>query len=130
MKTLKENIIKCIENYQLEELQNKELFINKYDLSLKYSYELDKYWKEICFDILKTIVFTRDNEITLEKDFFEYYNNKETLMSLIENFEINIDFRDYIELNDYITLEEWLKDDFNDIIIYQDKTFLYSKIGA
>ena len=43
---------------------------------------------------------------------------------------INIDFRDYIELNDYITLEEWLKDDFNDIIIYQDKTFLYSKIGA
>ena len=130
MKTLKENISKCIENYQLEELQNKELFINKYDLSLKYSYELNKYWKEICFDILKTIVFTRDNEITLEKDFFEYYNNKETLMSLIENFKINIDFRDYIELNDYITLEELLKDDFNDIIIYQDKTFLYSKIGA
>ena len=130
MKTLKENMIKCIENYQLEELQNEELFINRYDLSLKYSYELDKYWKEICFDILKTIVFTRDNEITLEKDFFEYYNNKETLMSLIENFKINIDFRDYIELNDYITLEEWLKDDFNDIIIYQDKTFLYSKIGA
>ena len=130
MKTLKENIIKCIENYQLEELQNKELFINKYDLSLKYSYELDKYWKEICFDILKAIVFTRNNEITLEKDFFEYYNNKETLISLIENFKINIDFRDYIELNDYITLEEWLKDDFNDIIIYQDKTFLYSKIGA
>ena len=130
MKTLKERNIKCIENYQLEELQNKKLFINKYDLSLKYSYELEKYWKEICFDILQAIVFTRNNEITLEKNFFEHYNNKETLISLIEKFKINIDFRDYVELNDYITLEEWLKDDFNDIIIYQDKTFLYGKIGV
>ena len=127
MNTLKERKFVCIENYQLEELQNKKLFINKYDLTLKYSYELDKYWKEIWFDVLKAIVLTRDSEIMLEKTFFEHYNNKETLMSLVKNFKVNIDFRDYIELNDYISLEEWLKEDYNDVLIYQDKTFLYSK---
>ena len=127
MNTLKDRQLVCIENYQLEELQNKKLFINKYDLTLKYSYELDKYWKEICFDVLKAIVLTRNSEIMLEKTFFEHYNNKETLMSLVKNFKVNIDFRDYIELNDYISLEEWLKEDYNDVLIYQDKTFLYSK---
>lgn len=127
MNTLKDRKLIKIENYQLEELQSKKLYINKYDLTLKYSYELEKYWKELCFDILKAIVLTRNSEIMLEKEFFKYYNNKETLLSLIKNFDVNIDFRDYIELNDYISLEEWLKEDCNDVLIYQDKTFLYSK---
>lgn len=130
MKSLKENIIKSIENYQLEELHNKKLFINKYDLDLKYNYELDKYWKEICFDILKEIVLSKNSEITLEKEFFKNYNNKQTLVSLIKNFKINIDMRDYIELEDYITLEEWLEDSSNDVFIYKDKTFLYKNTGA
>lgn len=130
MKSLKENIVKSIENYQLEELHNKKLFINKYDLDLKYNYELDKYWKEICFDILKEIVLSKNSEITLEKEFFKNYNNKQTLVSLIKNFKINIDMRDYIELEDYITLEEWLKDSSNDVFIYKDKTFLYKNTGA
>ena len=127
MSTLKDRKLIKIENYQLEELQSKKLYINKYDLTLKYSYELEKYWKELCFDILKAIVLTRNSEIMLEKEFFKYYSNKETLLSLIKNFDVNIDFRDYIELNDYISLEEWLKEDCNDVLIYQDKTFLYSK---
>ena len=127
MNTLKDRKLIKIENYQLEELQSKKLYINKYDLTLKYSYELEKYWKELCFDILKAIVLTRNSEIMLEKEFFKHYNNKETLLSLIKNFDVNIDFRDYIELNDYISLEEWLKEDCNDVLIYQDKTFLYSK---
>lgn len=127
MNTLKDRKLIKIENYQLEELQNKKLFINKYDLTLKYSYELEKYWKELCFDVLKAIVLTRNSEIMLEKEFFKYYSNKETLLSLIKNFDVDIDFRDYIELNDYISLEEWLKEDYNDVLIYQDKTFLYSK---
>ena len=127
MSTLKDRKFIQIENYQLEELQNKKLFINKYDLTLKYSYELEKYWKELCFDVLKAIVLTRNSEIMLEKEFFKHYSNKETLLSLIKNFDVNIDFRDYIELNDYISLEEWLKEDCNDVLIYQDKTFLYSK---
>lgn len=130
MKSLKENIVKSIENYQLEELHNKKLFINKYDLDLKYNYELDKYWKEICFDILKEIVLSKNSEIMLKKEFFKNYNNKQTLVSLIKNFKINIDMRDYIELEDYITLEEWLKDSSNDIFIYKDKTFLYKNTGA
>lgn len=130
MKSLKENIVKSIENYQLEELHNKKLFINKYDLDLKYNYELDKYWKEICFDILKEIVLSKNSEIMLEKEFFKNYNNKQTLVSLIKNFKINIDMRDYIELEDYITLEEWLEDSSNDIFIYKDKTFLYKNTGA
>ena len=127
MNTLKDRKLIKIENYQLEELQSKKLYINKYDLTLKYSYELEKYWKELCFDILKAIVLTRNSEIMLEKEFFKYYSNKETLLSLIKNFDVNIDFRDYVELNDYISLEEWLKEDYNDVLIYQDKTFLYSK---
>jgi hypothetical protein len=127
MNTLKDRKLIKIENYQLEELQNKKLYINKYDLTLKYSYELEKYWKELCFDVLKAIVLTRNSEIMLEKEFFNHYSNKETLLSLIKNFDVNIDFRDYIELNDYISLEEWLKEDCNDVLIYQDKTFLYSK---
>lgn len=127
MNTLKDRKLIKIENYQLEELQSKKLYINKYDLTLKYSYELEKYWKELCFDILKAIVLTRNSEIMLEKEFFKYYSNKETLLSLIKNFDVNIDFRDYIELNDYMSLEEWLKEDCNDVLIYQDKTFLYSK---
>ena len=127
MSTLKDRKLIKIENYQLEELQSKKLYINRYDLTLKYSYELEKYWKELCFDILKAIVLTRNSEIMLEKEFFKYYSNKETLLSLIKNFDVNIDFRDYIELNDYISLEEWLKEDCNDVLIYQDKTFLYSK---
>lgn len=127
MNTLKDRKLIKIENYQLEELQSKKLYINRYDLTLKYSYELEKYWKELCFDILKAIVLTRNSEIMLEKEFFKYYSNKETLLSLIKNFDVNIDFRDYIELNDYISLEEWLKEDCNDVLIYQDKTFLYSK---
>lgn len=130
MKSLKENIVKSIENYQLEELHNKKLFINKYDLDLKYNYELDKYWKEICFDILKEIVLSKNSKIMLEKEFFKNYNNKQTLVSLIKNFKINIDMRDYIELEDYITLEEWLKDSSNDVFIYKDKTFLYKNTGA
>lgn len=127
MNTLKDRKLIKIENYQLEELQSKKLFINKYDLTLKYSYELEKYWKELCFDVLKAIVLTRNSEIMLEKEFFKYYNNKETILSLIKNFNVNVDFRDYVELNDYISLEEWLKEDCNDVLIYQDKTFLYSK---
>lgn len=127
MNTLKDRKLIKIENYQLEELQNKKLYINKYDLTLKYSYELEKYWKELCFDVLKAIVLTRNSEIMLEKEFFKHYDSKETLLSLIKNFDVNIDFRDYIELNDYISLEEWLKEDYNDVLIYQDKTFLYSK---
>lgn len=130
MKSLKENIVKSIESYQLEELHNKKLFINKYDLDLKYNYELDKYWKEICFDILKEIVLSKNSEIMLEKEFFKNYNNKQTLVSLINNFKINIDMRDYIELEDYITLDEWLEDSSNDIFIYKDKTFLYKNTGA
>ena len=127
MSTLKDRKLIKIENYQLEELQSKKLYINRYDLTLKYSYELEKYWKELCFDVLKVIVLTRNSEIMLEKEFFRHYNNKETLLSLIKNFDVNVDFRDYVELNDYISLEEWLKEDYNDVLIYQDKTFLYSK---
>ena len=37
---------KRIENYQFEELNKEVLFINKYDLSFMYLYELNRYWKE------------------------------------------------------------------------------------
>ena len=48
-------MIKKIEDYQLKELKDKVLYINIYDLDLKYNYELAKYWKEFFFDILLSL---------------------------------------------------------------------------
>ena len=59
-------LIKKIEDYQLEELKNQKVFINKYDLSLKYSYELSVYWKELFFDILEALTL---NDFEFHLDF-------------------------------------------------------------
>lgn len=106
-----------LEDYQYNDLIEEKLFINKYDLDFKYLYEMNRYWKEFCFDLL--------NEL-YRKDLLEnLYNAAQTDLSnidylliflknnykiIIEENKLEIDFRDYIELNDYTTLKEWLKE--------------------
>ena len=106
-----------LKDYQYNDLIEEKLFINKYDLDFKYLYEMNRYWKEFCFDLL--------NEL-YRKDLLEnLYNAAQTDLSnidylliflknnykiIIEENKLEIDFRDYIELNDYATLKEWLKE--------------------
>ena len=106
-----------LEDYQYNDLIEEKLFINKYDLDFKYLYEMNRYWKEFCFDLL--------NEL-YRKDLLEnLYNAAQTDLSnidylliflknnykiIIKENKLEIDFKDYIELNDYTTLKEWLKE--------------------
>jgi hypothetical protein len=46
---------------------------------------------------------------------------------IIEENKMKIDFRDYTELNDYITLEEWLKEDNHFINKNEYGIFLFIK---
>ena len=45
-------LVQEIADYQLRELAEKKIYINKYDLSLKYNYELEPYWKALFYDIV------------------------------------------------------------------------------
>lgn len=120
--------IKKIEDYQLEELKNQKVFINKYDLSLKYSYELSAYWKELFFDILEALTL---NDFEFHLDFlaksslFSYMKNN--YKDIIENFHLNIDTKDYIEITDYISYEEWSDNLNNGIAYFKDGIYLISK---
>ena len=106
-----------LEDYQYNDLIEEKLFINKYDLDFKYLYEMNRYWKEFCFDLL--------NELYRKNLLENLYNAAQTDLSnidylliflknnykiIIEENKLEIDFRDYIELNDYTTLKEWLKE--------------------
>lgn len=121
------NIIK-IEDYQLKELQDETLFINKYDLSLKYSYELSIYWKELFFDILEALTL---NNFEFHLDFleksslFDYMKNN--YKNIIRNFHLNIDIKDYIEISDYISYKEWSNNLNNGIAYFKDGIYLISK---
>ena len=123
--------IKQIELYQLDELNDEVLYISKSDMSLKYLYELNLYWKEFALDLLDKF-YADDlaelikNEITGDLLIFIKNNYK----MLIERYNLNIDFRDYIELNDYITLKEWLELDSTFIEQQGDRVFLSQKIDV
>ena len=70
--------IKKIEDYQLKELEDKTLYINKYDLSLKYNYELASTWKEFFFDILDELLERNYKESRLDftTDYANAYKRK------------------------------------------------------
>jgi len=103
--------IKKIENYQLKELEDKKLLINKYDLNdLSYSYELTAYWKELFFDIIAEMnkkypigIRTSKDESLFDYLLKNYYN-------IINENKLNIDLKDYVEISDYITYKEWAED--------------------
>ena len=120
--------IKQIELYQLDELNDEILFISKSDMSLKYLYELNLYWKEFAFDLLNKFYpddlagLLYDSSID---DLLIFIKNNYKM--LIEKYNLNIDFRDYIELNDYVTLKEWLELDNTFIEQNGDRVFLSQK---
>lgn len=107
---------KRIEDYQLKELYDNHLFINQYSLDLMYEYELNRYWKEFMFDLTERLGVVYS---------FEYLkNNYNKLIS--DNKIADLDFRDYVELNDYISITDWL-DKGNNIEYRNDGIYL---IGA
>ena len=120
--------IKKIEDYQLEELKNQKVFINKYDLSLKYSHELNNYWKELFFDILEALTL---NDFEFHLDFLEesslFSYMKNNYKNIIENYDLNIDIKDYIEITDYISYKEWSDNLHNGIAYFKDGIYLISK---
>lgn len=117
-------ILKELEDYQLEELYSNKLFVNQYGLDLMYNYELNRFWKEFAFDLI--------NELKEENIYMIYSNDKSDLLNFIKNnykiiiekHNLKIDFRDYVELNDYLSIQDWLKDDNNKIVWFDGKYHL------
>lgn len=117
-------ILKELEDYQLEELYSNKLFINQYGLDLMYNYELNRFWKEFAFDLI--------NELKENNIYMIYSNDKSDLLNFIKNnykiiiekHNLKIDFRDYVELNDYLSIQDWLKDDNNKIVWFDGKYHL------
>lgn len=120
--------VKKIEDYQLRELEEKKILINKYDLDLRYNYELTSYWKELYFDILDLLT-KNDYEFHLDflagRSLYDYMT--ENWKKIIEEYNLELDIRDYIEINDYISLRDWQKNANNGIGYFSDGIYLISK---
>lgn len=108
-----------LNDYQYEELQKGVLLINKYDLSLKYLYEMNPYWKEFFFDLMEKISEKGNFYVRQEKgeSLLDYF--KRDYQNLIDDYNIDIDIRDYIELNDYLPYNEWLENG-NNFVAFKD----------
>ena len=117
-------ILKELEDYQLEELYSNKLFVNQYGLDLMYDYELNRFWKEFAFDLI--------NSLKEENIYMVYGNDKSDLLNFIKNnykiiierYNLKIDFRDYVELNDYLSIQDWLNDNNHKIIYFDGKYHL------
>ena len=112
-------ILKELEDYQLEELYSNKLFINQYGLDLMYDYELNRYWKEFAFDLINSLKVVYRND---KSDLLSFIKNNYKI--IIERYNLKIDFRDYVELNDYLSVQDWLKDDNHKIIYFDGKYHL------
>lgn len=113
---------KDLSDYQLEELVQEKLLINKYNLDLKYNYELAPIWKEMFFDMLN------QNPALMEDvklyNLFDYM--KKNYNNIIDEYSLDIDIRDYIDLTDYLTLKEWLTENKSNNIRLIDNHFVLS----
>lgn len=113
---------KDLSDYQLEELVQEKLLINKYNLDLKYNYELAPIWKEMFFDMLN------QNPALMEDvklyNLFDYM--KKNYNNIIDEYGLDIDIRDYIDLTDYLTLKEWLTENKSNNIRLIDNHFVLS----
>ena len=98
--------VQQLEDYQVKELEDEQLFINIYDLDLKYIYEMNANWKEFFFDLLEE--WSKKDRL-----YFGGYNEslfdflKKNYNNIIKENHLKIDIRDYINLTDYISLEAW-----------------------
>lgn len=96
-----------LNDYQLAELNSNLLFINAYDLSLKYLYEIVPQWKEFFFDILNELLKVNGfiDDVQKEETLFDYLKNN--WYNIIKENKLKIDIKDYTTLTDYISFEEW-----------------------
>ena len=100
-----------------------------YDLSLKYNYELASTWKEFFFDILDELLERNGtiDDVPNDNNLFTYCHKN--WKRIIKENDLRIDIRDYIELTDYISLEEW-EQQINCFIVSVEKDFYLIEIGA
>ena len=117
--------ITSLEDYQLRELEEGRLFINKYDSDcLMYDYELKAYWEILFFDIMQELAKKKGFAImqSSKENLFEYI--KKEYYNIIKEYKLKIDLRDYVELNDYISLKEWEQKTGNFLIKVKGSFFL------
>jgi len=98
--------VQKLEDYQVKELEDKQLFINIYDLDLKYIYEMNANWKEFFFDLLEE--WSKKDRLSFggwNESLFDFL--KKNYNNIIKENHLKIDIRDYINLTDYISLEAW-----------------------
>ena len=99
-----------LEDYQFQDLVEEKVYINIYDMSLISLCELNRYWKEFAYDILdKMFKYGYLEELYIlskHNDLLIFIKNNYKM--LIENYALGIDIKDYIEINDYVTLKDWL----------------------
>lgn len=118
-----------IADYQLRELFTGKLLINKYDLSLKYNYELVVFWKAFIYDLIVEI-YKKYGEFKVEVSMSDFDFSIERYEKIIKQYDLSIDIRDYVEINDYIFFTEWKKQPYTGIKYLEDKILLIQFLGA
>ena len=121
--------IQEIADYQLRELFIGKLLINKYDLSLKYNYELAVFWKAFIYDLI-TEIYKKYGEFKTEILINDFNFSIERYEKIIKEYDLSIDIRDYIEINDYIFFTEWKKQPYTEVKYLEDKILLIQFLGA
>ena len=96
-----------IEEYQLQDLIDGKCLINKYDMSIKSLIEINNIWKIFAFDNIEEL--GRKGCVKITKSprtgtFLEYVKQKHDLISS----DTSISIKDYPDLIDYISFDEWL----------------------
>lgn len=101
--------VKIINQGTYNLLEEGESLINAWNLDIKHDWELNTYWKEFFFDVIKELV--ERNEITFTKDwlhegsFFEYF--KRNYQEIIDNYDLSITIDDYEELVGFMLFSDW-----------------------
>ena len=121
--------IQEIADYQLRELFTGKLLINKYDLSLKYNYELVVFWKAFIYDLIVEI-YKKYGEFKVEVSMDDFDFSIERYEKIIKQYDLSIDIRDYVEINDYIFFTEWKKQPYTGVKYLEDKILLIQFLGA
>ena len=118
-----------IADYQLRELFTGKLLINKYDLSLKYNYELVVFWKAFIYDLIVEI-YKKYGEFIVEVSMDDFDFSIKRYEKIIKQSDLSIDIRDYVEINDYIFFTEWKKQPYTGVKYLEDKILLIQFLGA
>jgi hypothetical protein len=115
--------MKKLDDYQVQELMEGKLLINKYTLELKYDYELEVYWKEFFFDILGELSKHHSSYLQAnpKEPLFDYF--KENYYNIINEYKLCIDKRLYVEINDFISIHEW-ENENNHLLKTKDAFYL------